>query len=94
MKEEKTSQLLKYIFDRQTYADVYTLEYVLKQPDYMLYIPKWLYNICVYILGAYGLNLKGTQLSSYWFLKLLKVNRWYFSVGSLRFVRLSQFDNK
>ena len=41
MKVEETSQLLQYISDNQTYADVYTLEYVLKQPDYM-YIPKWL----------------------------------------------------
>ena len=38
--------------------------------------------------------LRDTQLSSYWFLKLLNVNRWHFSVGSLPFVLLSKFDNK
>ena len=37
-------------------------------------------HICCPANLSYGLNLKGTQLSSYWFLKLLKVHRWHFSV--------------
>ena len=68
---------------------------LLKQLDYM-YITsqKVIKYLCKHWIGSselgqfslllscqpYGLNLKGTQLCSYWFLKRLKVNCWHFSV--------------